>query len=73
MLNFADQMGSGAVIVVWSFLLVGALVSPHKKLPAKILTPKGAGIFVLASLTDRIHQVDLRSLHGPCFVLFKRV
>ena len=35
----------------------------------KKLTPKSGGSFILESLTNRSHQVDLVSLHGPCLVL----
>ena len=36
MLNFAEQTGSGAVIVVWSFLLAGAVPGPANPLEGSL-------------------------------------
>ena len=36
---------------------------------ANIKTPMGGGRSILESVTNRIHQVDLISLYGLCFVL----
>ena len=55
----------------WSYLTVWSTSRPlkchQKRLSAKLLTPKDGGSSTLASLTNRIHQVDLRILRGPCF------
>ena len=45
------------------------LACPQQSFYANILTPKDGGRFVLASLTDRSHQVNSRNLLGPCFTV----
>ena len=47
--------------------IVGASACLYKSFFAKLLTPKDGVNFILASLTNRIHQVDSRILIGPCF------
>ena len=39
MLNFAEQTGSGAVIMVWSFPPIGAGISNHDALPSRYGRP----------------------------------
>ena len=40
---------------------------PHWSFSAKLLTPKGGSSFIVEILTNRSHQVNLRSLLIPCF------
>ena len=47
--------------------IVGALAGPQKSFSENILTPKYRGIFILASLINRSHQVNSRILLVPCF------
>ena len=62
----------GAVTGAWYKLAVlqpiGALAYPQQSFYANLQAPEDGGSFNLASLTSIIHQVDLRSLRGPCFV-----
>ena len=41
---------------------------PAAKLLCKYINPKGRRYLILASLTNRSHQVDLRILRGPCLI-----
>ena len=47
----------------------GVLACPQKNFSEKILTPKDDDSFILASLTNRGHQVNSRSLIDPCFAV----
>ena len=56
------------VLTLRSNTLVVASGWPQQSLSTKISTPKGGGSFSMASLTNRSHQVNSRSLCAPCFV-----
>ena len=47
---------------------VGASDYPQWSFCTNLLTPKDGGRFTLESLTNRSHQVDLRSPHSPCLI-----
>ena len=42
----------------------------QQNLTARTLTPNYVGSFIFASLANRIHQVNSRSLIGPGFAVF---
>ena len=46
---------------------LGVSACPQLSFSEKLVTPKGVGGFILASLTNRSHQVNSRILLGPCF------
>ena len=52
----------------WSDQLAFTSAGLQRSLYSNILTPKCGGSFILASLTNRSHQVDLKSLRGPYIV-----
>ena len=66
----SDQ-GIGTVPIAWTYLAVHStkrqLSLRTKNLTAKTLSLNKGGQFVLAILSNRIHQVNLRSLCGPFF------
>ena len=52
-----------------SDLPVESSAYPQKRFYENTLTPKDNSSFILASLTNRSHQVNSRSLLGPCFAV----
>ena len=65
-------VGGGVVPGNWAHLAVSSKIGlssyPQQNLSAKLLTPKYISRWTLVILTNRSHQVDLRSLRSPCFV-----
>ena len=47
----------------------GAYVYQKKNPTISLLTPKDGGRFILTSMANINHQVNLRSLLGPCFAV----
>ena len=64
--------GGGAISVIRSKLAAKwpreALGYPQKNLTSNIPTPKYGGSFILASVTNKSRQVDLRILISLCFI-----
>ena len=51
-----------------SYQLVVISAFPQQIFSLKLPTPKGGGSFALASITSGSHQLNTRSLSGPCFI-----
>ena len=56
-------------LISWSDQIVGAAACSHQSFSSKLLTPKDVSSFILVNITNRSHQVNSRSMIGPCFAV----
>ena len=73
------QMSGGDSVYQWSYeepsltsrydqiVLISECL--HQRFYEKLLTPKYVNSFILVSLTNRSHQVNIRRVISPCFAL----